>query len=311
MIKKKILFIYKKVGSQSLYKSTNVNCSWLIDCSDDYEIYNWGKGISEDYSLNNLKKIIDSFKPDYIYMTMRKKYEKWLPDLTHIKVPKIYVEVDNYAYNYNDSWYKQFDKILCRQPIWGKHHRKFYIDENKLSGDIISLKDYKVILNNLLSWEKVPLFRWSVPEKAFMFSKNIKTRKGIYFVGRMKKEIYYARNLMKKIFRSKIVFRKGIKKDNYWKLLASASALICPSESNFGTFVPTKLFEYAASGAAVLTNCNLKRYQVEDLDKVVIHYANWKDLNRKLKMDFEPYYNKAREIMKNHTHRIRYKELFG
>jgi hypothetical protein len=50
---------------------------------------------------------------------------------------------------------------------------------------------------------------------------------------------------------------------------------------------------------------------MEDLDKVVIHYTDLKDLREKLKMDFTPYYNKAREVIKNHTHKIRYKELFG
>jgi hypothetical protein len=309
-MKKRILFIYKRAGRQT-FKTSNVNCGWTVDCVNNYEINKWGKGISDNYSLKSLKKKIDDFKPDYIYMTMRKKYEKWLPDLTSIKVPKIYVEVDNFYYNINDSWYKQFDKIYCRQNIWGKNHRKFYRGKRKLLGDIIKLKDYKAMLNNLLSWENVPLFRWSVPEKAFRFSENIKIRKGVYFVGRMKKEIYYARSIMRKRFDPKISFQNGIKGNRYWKLLASAKALVCPSESNFGTFVPTKLFEYSASGSAVLTNCNLKRYQMEDLDKVVIKYKDLDDLDKKLKIDFRPYYGKAREVMKNHTHKIRYKELFG
>ena len=47
-----------------------------------------------------------------------------------------------------------------------------------------------------------------------------------------------------------------------------------------------------------------------DLDEVVIKYNGLEDLREKIKMDFSPYYDKAREVMKNHTHEIRYKEIF-
>ena len=91
----------------------------------------------------------------------------------------------------------------------------------------------------------------------------------------------------------------------------SASALVCPTESVYGDYVPSKIFEYAASGAAVLTNCDLVRYGMKDLDEFVINYKNWDDLEDKLDMNFKPYHNIARDVLRNHTHIKRYKELFG
>ena len=100
--------------------------------------------------------------------------------------------------------------------------------------------------------------------------------------------------------------------DDYINALSTASALVCPTESFFGDFIPAKIFEYAVSGAAILTNCNLTKYDMKDLNEVVIKYKDFKDLKRVIKStDFSLYYGKGTEVMKNHTHKIRYKELFG
>jgi hypothetical protein len=168
---------------------------------------------------------------------------------------------------------------------------------------------YQKITIRSSTWNKIPLFRWSVPEKAFVFSDNSVDKNGIYFIGDARKKIYPTRSEMRKKF-SGIINFVVCKLDDYWKLLAMASVLVCPTESSFGDFVPTKLFEFSASGAAILTNCDLIGYNMQDLDKVVIKYTTLDDLREKLKMDFKPYYGKAREVMKNHTHKIRYKEIF-
>ena len=113
-------------------------------------------------------------------------------------------------------------------------------------------------------------------------------------------------------FKNKIIFiSKKKEKTLYYNILANASSLVCPTECNFGNFVPTKILEYAASGAAILTNCNLISYDMKDLDEFVIHYKSLDDLEEKLKIDFTPYYGKAVKAAKNHTHKIRYRELFG
>ena len=95
-----------------------------------------------------------------------------------------------------------------------------------------------------------------------------------------------------------------------------ASCLVCPTESAFGNFTPAKLFEYLASGAAVLTNCNLKKAGIPEMKDFIIRYGNWnvkgkRDMRLKLTRDFTPYYDKAISAMREHTHRIRYKEIFG
>jgi hypothetical protein len=256
---------------------------WIYDCASDYDFDFWGDGIS-DTSIFSLNNKIDNFKPDFIYLSLRKKYQistynldsYWLPDLTNIKVPKIFVEVDCYKYDANDSWYKQFDRVLCRQPWWG-------------------------------NWSEVPLFRWSVPEKSFPCA--IHKRVGIFFVGRYDGKAYDVRIKMKQMFDSKIGF--VVKFSSYFDFMKSVSALICPTESAYGNFIPKKLYEYSASGAAVITNCILEMAGISELEKFVIHYNDLDDLGGKLNIDFRPYHNKAIEVMRNHTHKIRYKELFG
>ena len=313
---KRILFIFPLEATQ--YYNKSLHFDWILDCAQDYIIDMWGKGYGST-SADSLKEKTDSFKPDFIYMTIRKRYfdpvscDTWLPDLTCIKITKIFVECDEWANDRKDKWYDQFDKIYCRQPIWKfKYSVKLnftYFLNKKIKKPEKKYSDYESYINNIKSWKNIPLFRWSVPEKAFMFSK--KHKKGIYFVGQCKGP-YDFRKQMRIIFRKKgsIIFIKA-KMDNYWKLLGSTSALVCPTESNYGDFVPAKIFEYAASGAAILTNCDLISYNMPDLDKVVIKYTDLNDLEEKLKMDFTSYYGKAREVIKNHTHKIRYKELFG
>jgi len=278
-MKKKILVISRKKDLQD----KRSHFTWINDCKADYEFDYWGQGISSR-TLLSLKNQIDSFKPDYIYMTMRKRYTTkntggnfWLPDLTNIKVPKIFVEVDTCYYDVNDPWYKQFDKVYCRAPFWG-------------------------------NWKNVPLFRWSVPECAFPAKKR--GRNGIYFIGKYMQSHYNYRYKLRLLFGNKIKFiRRYFGK--YWEYAQKASALLCPTENNHGDYIPAKLFEYLASGAAVITNCDLNNAGIPELESFVIKYKTIKQLRRRLSMDFVPYHDKAVPIMRNHTHRIRYKEIFG
>ncbi|MFP4418814.1 MAG: hypothetical protein ACLFSB_16255, partial [Chitinispirillaceae bacterium] len=74
--------------------------------------------------------------------------------------------------------------------------------------------------------------------------------------------------------------------------------------------VPGKILEYLASGAAVLTNCDLAGYDMADLDRCVVKYNDAEHLKSLLTMDFSPYYEIAFEALRAHTHRVRYRELF-
>lgn len=156
MAKKRILFLLRKYDFLNRRRRTD----WVNDCSKNYDIDFWGHLISET-SIQNLRNKIDGFKPDYIYLTRRKRYKAydgrlkervyWLPDLSLItNVPKIFVEVDTWMYPSSDPWYTQFDQLYRRQYDWG-------------------------------DWEGIPLFKWSVPEASFLHTKS--KRNGIYFVG--------------------------------------------------------------------------------------------------------------------------------
>jgi len=289
-MKKNILFIYNKSYIDA--KSRHIHSHWAVDCKEDYNIMLWGKGFTKDKYLNlkHLNMVIQDFKPDYIYMTGRKKYFHkinkkkfvlWLPDLTSIKIPKIFVEVDTFRYSPSDLWYNQFDKLYCRCSDWG-------------------------------DWRYVPMLKWSVSEVSFPVIQ--KPRKGIYFIGTIDHPSYFYRRKLRSMFDKKITFRT-IKTDEYWEALHSASALLCPSEGKIKKdtdhFIPAKLFEYLASGAAVLTNCDMKQAGIPELEDFVIKYNDEKDLESKLSMDFSYCHNKAIPEMRKHTHRVRYKELFG
>jgi len=282
--KKRILVILRR---KDRGKKNKPHFVWIDDCREIYDIDFWGKDIC-DTSLSSLKKKVDSFKPDFLYFSLRKKYQIstynttnfWIPDLTTIKVPKIFVEVDTCYYDANDPWYKQFDKLYCREPLWN-------------------------------GWDKIPLLRWSVAKKNFP-SKKIRRNKrsGIFFMGKMDGQAYEQRRNLRRLFGDKIKFIRQINL-NYLNTMFSASALLCPTENYYGNYTPTKLFEFLASGAAVLTNCDMKQAGIPELEDFVIKYNDEKDLESKLDMDFSPYYNRAIPAMKNHTHVIRYRELFG
>jgi len=296
---KKILFIYNKPASKKAELKQQIHIDWVKDCRDMYNVNFWGKGYS-DTDLISLQKVIDNFKPDFIYMTMRKRYIKWLPDLTNIKVPKIFVECDEYKWDSSESWYNQFDRVLCRQPWW-EH--------------VFASRPYKTIGVQMRkkekSWEKIPVFKWSVREHAFPTRKDMKKeRKHVVFMGAVTRRGYTDRKMIRVKYRNQIVFNKcfGYR---YWLTLYGASAAICPTESNYGGFVPAKLFEYLASGTAVITNCDLVRYGIPELEPFVIKYKTIAHLGKILKMDFKPYHNKAIDAMRNHTHKVRYRELFG
>ena len=238
----------------------------------------WGKNINQDTSLLSLRNMVDKFKPDYIYMTIRRRYEDWLPDIASIKVPKIFVEMDTWHYSPKDPWYSQFDILKCRCPWWN-------------------------------DWQKVPFFQWSVPEKAFPV-KVMDRKERAYFIGQWRKRKYPSRVSIKRGYDDRIRFYK-IERQAYWESLHAAGALVCPTESVFGDFIPAKLFEYLASGAAVITNCNLKRAGLLGLHgKQIIPYKKISELDKILDMDFTPYHNQALAEMRKHTHVQRYKELF-
>jgi len=324
--RKKIIFLAPK--ERVINNKKRIHYDWVNDCKQQYEIEFWGPGYS-NLTLKDLKNKIDSFKPNFIYATHRNGYINWLPDLTNITVPKIFVEVDSYKRSRLDNWYNQFDKIYSRQSIWDFKNTK-YINE-KLFYQIY--KTISIVKNNKFSkiyikrkakaafkktirrikyaktWNKTPLFRWSVPENSI--AKPHSNRKCIYFIGRASLQLSPERYHICKTLKSKVKMFGEWDADKYNKILQSSSALICPTGSIYGDYVPAKLFEFAASGAAILTNCDLNAYSCSDLQEVVIPYTNLDDLESKLDIDFEPYYNKTLPIIKNHTHRIRYKELFG
>ena len=213
-------------------------------------------------------------------MTLRKKYKYWLPNLRSIKVPKIFVEVDTQKYDRYDPWYDQFDRLLCREPSFG-------------------------------NWGDVPLFKWSAPEKAFPTkAERQMPKKGIRFLGHCTGSTYSMRKMLSRRLQRQVWFGK-VKGPRYWSAIKQSAALLCPTESNFGDFIPAKLFEFLASGSAVLTNCDLNGYGCPELVPYVIQYKNLRDLRRKLKLDFTPYHNRTTKIMRRYTHRFRYKKLFG
>jgi len=297
---KKILFIYNKPENKPIPQKQQHHFGWVKDCRKQYNIKYWGNGFS-DIGLASLNREIDSFRPDFIYMTMRKRYKidrdrYWLPDLTNITVPKIFVECDSYKWNRTDDWYNQFDEVYCRQAWW----KPVFYSRNKIIHPkfVICAK----------TWNKVPVFKWSVPEIAF--SKKNKKRNGIYFMGSVTRRGYTDRKMMWLKIKNRVKFCK-IFGSGYWKLLHTSSALICPTESNYGSFVPSKLFEFLASGAAVLTNCDLDLYGTPEFKPFIINYTNINSLEEKIKTKFEKYHNKAINVMRNHTHKVRYKELFG
>jgi len=294
---KKILFIFRKKSREPIPEKKQHLTGWVEDCRNMYEVKFWGQGFNKNVKFNALKKQIDIFKPDFIYMTMQNRYTSWLPDLTNITVPKIYVEVDSYKCNRNDSWYDQFDKIYCRQAWWKS---VFYSRDRSV---------HPKFAVNSKTWNKVPVFKWSVPQEAF--PKKEHRRNGIFFLGAVRRRGYTDRKMMYERFKDRIICIK-IFGQSYWHALHKASALVCPTESSYGSFVPSKLFEFLASGAAVLTNCDLDLYGTPELKDVVIPYTNLDSLDGKLRFQFRKFYNKAIPIMKEkHTHRIRYKELFG
>ena len=274
MKKKKILYLLNK--KFHTFRSNRQHTNWVYDCMPNMSIRFWGKNISQELSMLSLKKVVDVFKPDYIYATIRRRYEDWLPDITSIKVPKIFVEMDTWHYSPKDPWYNQFDILKCRCPWWN-------------------------------GWDEVPFFQWSVPEKSFPIEKI--SRNGIYFIGEWEKGTYTVRREMHKRFKDKIQFCR-VEGRNYWDSLHKAGALICPTESGYGDFIPSKLFEYASSGAAVITNCNLKRAGLTGIQSKIINYTDLDSIEAILDMDFEQYHGKAIRVMRKNTHAKRYKELF-
>lgn len=296
---KKIIVICKSSNFGNRNKA--IHYDWIQDCSAIFDIKLWGEGFN-DPTIDDLKKTVDEFQPDYIYLTMRKKYKRWLPDISSITVPKIFVECDEFRWSYKDDWYRQFDQIYCRQPKWGK---RSILWDRRLG----SKKEFYSKIDNIETWGSVPVFRWSVPDNCFP-KKNYR-RSGVKFIGRCKDPEYIVRRHMKHLLTDTVFFGRISGQDNYWKTMYKTSILICPTESNYGDFIPAKIFEYLASGAAVLTNCDLKAYGIQEFEPFIMRYRDITDICRKIKIsNAVDYYNKAIPTMRNHTHSIRYKEIF-
>jgi len=324
---KKILFIIGKRFSSDI--GHRIHYDWVEECKDIFEIKLWGSKYVENTSLVSLQKEIDSFRPDYIYMTHRRTISQWLPDLTNIKVPKIFVEVDTYKYNSNDSWYKQFDKVMCREPFWGHKHSPIYgkeffkrdiqrcckykniaLSDKELRQKIkYHYRNYLIRLKKSKTWGHVPFFCWSVSEKDICC--KIHQRSGVKFIARSSRRLYPVRDLIKKRFYNSVLFSNVWEKREYTKEIKNASALLCPTESFYGDFIPAKLFEFLASGSAVITNCDFNQAGIPELEQYAIKYNSFRSLKRRLHLDFTPYYDSAIPLMRNHTHRVRYKEIFG
>ena len=304
---KKILFIYVREYRHEWNHALHTD--WVDECGDDFEVRFWGPGFNSDLSRDGLIRTINLFKPDYIYGTIRDLYtgcdrgayyiKEWLPSILGIGVRSIFVDCDTHNHPATDNWYKQFSKLYCRQAIWDIKSRSAYD---------------RVRVMNLATWEKIPLFRWSVSKSRIIENTN---RHGIYFVGRTDGVLFRHREQMRKDLAGKVTFIPSsgafcdvLNTDAYWEVLRNASALICPTESTFGDYVPAKIFEYAAAGAAILTNCDLRGYGMADLAEVVIPYTDLDDLKSKLSTDFTPYHNISCKVIANHTHQIRYKEIF-
>jgi len=331
---KKILFIVNKVHFENPKK--RMHYEWMEDCSKDYDIDFWGLGYY-DCSLHSLKNKIDSIKPDYIYLTGRGRLQKWLPDISDIKnIPKIFVEIDSYKYDRNDSWYDQFNNIYSRQPIWEFKQNKmvdehYFYHAHKIHVFNLNLKygsnikfskkkakkDASITYQKMLkrikqskTWNKTPLFRRSVSELSINLNNTSQERSGIYMIGSNVALVSQERYFMTERFKHKINILTEWDVAKYNNILRSASALVCPTGSVYGDYTPAKLFEFSASGAAVITNCDLELCNMNDLQNAVIHYTDLDSLDSKLSMDFSLYYGLASKVMLNHTHRIRYKELF-
>jgi len=299
---KKVLFIYSKRRLKGRNRSLHID--WVDDCKNDVIVKFWGQGFGNQ-SKKGLLKVITSFNPDYIYLTIRKRYEGWLFDLTSIKVPKIFVEVDTWNYNAKDLWYKQFDHVYCRSPIWKTQFASY----NKM---MPSEKQFHRRIRNLESWKDVPQLRWSISKKHICRNPNI-NRKKVYFIGKYTSQtgLYEDRRFMKKTMSDVITCFQRLQYKKYFNLLKSAKALICPTETGLGHFVPGKIFEYAASGAAILTNCDFDLINMPEIEGFVIRYENLEDLRYKIKnVDFSKYYGALVPLMLENTHSKRYKKLF-
>jgi len=326
-MRKKILFLVSKRQKEN-YKR-RIHYEWVEDCKDIYHISLFGPGYSKKLSIKDIDKVVNRFKPDYIFCYNRSRLSKWMPDLSCFNnVPKILVELDTYKYLPSDDWYSQFDKVYCRQNLWEKKH-SFLLDQNYFI-DYVTFNDkvqqlgltdkqmrqlakkyfnkYTNKLKKSSQWKNIDVLKWSIKDNDICTSEV--PRKNINFIGRKVDRLYHARQELYKRFQDEIQFLAEWDRDKYFDLLKSSAALICPTESSFGDFVPAKLFEFATSGAAIITNCDLDTYGMKDLNEVVIKYDGIKDLREKIKIDFTPYYGRASEVMKNHTNHIRYGGVF-
>ena len=155
----------------------------------------------------------------------------------------------------------------------------------------------------------MPLLRWSVPEQKIEFVKDRPHNVGLIGTGR--KGYYPTRFKIRQELKS-VSCGEILKPDIYWNSLRSYKALVCPTESIRGNFLPGKFFEYLTSGAAVLTNADLDYFGVPEFNDLVIKYSDVDDLAGKLDMDFSKYHEIAFDILREKfTDRVRYREVFS
>jgi len=274
---KRILFLYDK--RYTTHKNAKLHLEWHKYLKDEFVVQYWGKNFKNEFTQEGLDKMIDKFKPDYIYCTIRTRYRKWPIYFNKIQIPKIFISVDSYKYKRSHRWYKNFDQVYTR-PVVGTGK----------------------------SWITTPVFMWSIPEQQIQRVDPKLRIRDIGFSGTGKSHVYPIRQAIADV---------GIRNTpinnpkEYWNYLRSHRALVCPTESSVGDFLPGKFFEYLAAGAAVITNINLEKYGLEEFDDKVIRYKSLNDLRTIAKMDFEPYYEKAFDLLRaKYIDRVRYKELF-
>jgi hypothetical protein len=290
-MRKKILFLYNKEHEKDY--NARLHFDWIYDYEvrKAFDIQLWGKGYNEDLSVQGLKKVLNVFKPDYLYGTIWKRYFNgvqgaWLPDLTNVRIPKIFVEVDTGdECKRRCPFYIQWSKVLCRN----------------------------VFSDNIAGWEGTPIFRWSIPRVDILDTCNSlrdRMRNGIKMICSFKK--YYPERIWIKNTYQQIICKTVFDEDEYYRELQTAEALVCPGTSTRGEYMPAKFLEYLSSGAAVITNIkeSLIRSMYPEVSGLYLPYEKPELLQPYFSLDFSKWCGAAFAGLMEHRHVVRFKEIF-